>query len=110
MENGCAVPMPVNNQEFVSNESAWLLDQCLKDLREAQNDPNAKYEAILTTCENVSTLVKKLDTMGTVEDEGTRASHSEIPMETVVLLGKIAAGQMRQCPDCGGWHPIEPEH
>ena len=92
----------LNNREFVAEETAWLLNNCLRDLREAATDPNAKFEAVLAVCETTSSLVKKFDQMLLPETDVHAHSADAIPMPTIRLLGQIAAGKMSKC-SCGGW-------
>lgn len=98
----------MTKNEFVVSEIVWLLEGCLADLRDAAADPmNAKYESVLAICETTSALVKRFDALNIVQEEPEAArSASEIPMTTIILLGRVLGGEAEQCQSCGGWrHP-----
>jgi hypothetical protein len=90
------------------SETKWLLQQCLNDLTESV-EQSAPYDSVLAICETTSSLVKKFEAMN-LSNEGPPRSgkndSTEIPHETVVLLGSIVAGKMRHCAACGGWRDI----
>ena len=96
----------LTKQQFVEAEVVWLIEGCLADLRAAAADPsNAKYEAVLATCETASSLIARFAPLNIVQDEpeAARSAQDEISMETIVLLNEILNGQREPCPTCRGW-------
>lgn len=101
------MPDFLNKQEFVAAEVVWLIEGCLTDLREAAANPaNAKYEALLATCETTSSLIARFAPMQVVQDASEAArSAPEIPFEQVVLICDVLSGECSHCDACGGWRP-----
>lgn len=90
-------------------ETAFLIKESLQALERFTQDPSlASLESVIATCDQTSSLCKRLEAMDALREDaaGLGAQAAPLPMQTITLVGEIAAGTRSHCRECGGWKKL----